>query len=112
VAKDDKSLPTIAAELWELVVTYAKQETVDPLKRLGRFLAMGVPGALLTGIGLVLLSLAGLRALQTETGDTFEGSWSWAPYGILLVASGLVAALSARAIGANKRRARKKGRVG
>lgn len=112
MAKDDKSLPTIAAELWELVVTYAKQETVDPLKRLGRFLVMGVPGALLTGIGLVLLSLAGLRALQTETGDTFEGSWSWAPYGILLIASGLVAVLSARAIGANKRRARKKGRIG
>lgn len=112
MAKDDKSLPTIASELWELVVAYAKQETVDPLKRLGGFLLKGVPGALLTGIGLVLLSLAGLRALQTETGDTFEGSWSWAPYGILLVASGLVAALSARAIGANKRKAQKKGRIG
>lgn len=112
MAQSDKSLPTLAGELWELVVAYAKQETVDPLKRLGRFLGYGVPGAVLTGIGLVLLSLAGLRALQTETGDTFDGSWSWAPYGILLVASTLVALLAARAIGANKRRARKKGRVG
>lgn len=112
MAQSDKSLPTLAGELWELVVAYAKQETVDPLKRLGRFLGYGVPGAVLTGVGLVLLSLAGLRALQTETGDTFEGSWSWAPYGILLIASSLVALLAARAIGANKRRARKKGRVG
>ncbi|MBW3668323.1 MAG: phage holin family protein [Actinobacteria bacterium] len=112
MAQSDKSLPTLAGELWELVVAYAKQETVDPLKRLGRFLGYGVPGAVLTGLGLVLLSLAGLRALQTETGDTFDGSWSWAPYGILLIASSLVALLAARAIGANKRRARKKGRVG
>lgn len=106
MAQSDKSLPTLASELWELVTTYAKQETIDPLKRLGRFLGFGVPGALLFGTGLVLLAIGGLRALQTETGDTFSGNWSWAPYGILLVASGLVAGLSARAIGANKRKGR------
>lgn len=110
MAQSDKSLPTMAGELWELVVAYAKQETVDPLKRLGRFLGYGVPGAFLTGTGLVLLAIAGLRALQTETDDTFAGEWSWAPYGILLVASLFVAALAARAIGANKRRAQKRGR--
>ena len=106
MAQSDKSLPTLASELWELVVAYAKQETIDPLKRLGRFIAMGVPGALLFGTGVVLLAVGGLRALQTETGDTFEGNWSWAPYGILLVVSALIAGLSARAIGANKRKGR------
>ncbi len=111
MAQPDKSLPTMAGELWELVVAYAKQQTVDPLGRLGRFLRFGVPGALLTGVGLVLLATAGLRALQTETGDTFDGRRSWMPYLILLIASGLVALLAARAIGANKRRARKKGQV-
>lgn len=110
MAQSDKSLPTMASELWELVVTYARQETIDPLKRLGRFVGLGVPGAFLTGTGLVLLAIAGLRALQTETDDTFTGDWSWAPYGILLVASAFVALLSARAIGANKRRAQRKGR--
>lgn len=107
MAQSEKSLPTLASELWEMVVSYARQETLDPMKRLGRFIGLGVPGAVLTGTGLVLLALAGLRALQTETDDTFTGDWSWAPYGILLVASGFVALLSARAIGRHKRKARR-----
>jgi hypothetical protein len=37
-----------------------------------------------------MLSL--LRALQTETGTTFTGNWSWAPYIIVLVVAGAVAA--------------------
>ena len=81
-----KSIPEIGTELWELTTAYAKQETIDPLKGLGRWLGFGVPGALLLGIGVSLLLLSGLRALQTETGSTFTGSWSWAPY--LLVAGG------------------------
>lgn len=106
MAQSDKSLPTMAGELWELVVAYAKQETIGPLKRLRRFLTFGVPGALLFGTGLVLLAVGGLRALQTETGSRFTGNWSWAPYGILLVVSATIAGLSARAIGANKRKGR------
>ena len=104
MAQPDKGLPTLAGELWEMVVAYARQETVDPLKRLGRFLAFGIPGAVLTATGLVLLSIAGLRALQTETDDTFTGDWSWAPYGILLVACTLVALVAMRRIGAAKRK--------
>lgn len=79
-----KSLPTTASELLDLVRAYAKQETIEPLKGLGRFLAFGVPGALLLGTGLLLLVIGGLRALQTETGDTFDGNWSWVPYLIVL----------------------------
>ena len=107
MAQSDKSLPTLAGELWEMVVAYARQETVDPLKRLGRFLGFGVPGAFLTGMGLILLALAGLRALQTETDDAFDGDLTWVPYGIVLVGCVLAAALSARAIGAAKRRAQR-----
>jgi hypothetical protein len=80
-----KSLPDIVSDLWELTVTYAKQQTIDPLRGLTRFLAAGVVGAVCWGIGLVLLLLAGLRALQTQTGDTFQANWSWAPYLIVLV---------------------------
>ena len=91
---EDRSTASIGdtgRDLWDLLVAYAKQETVDPLRNLGRYVGFGVGGALLLGIGLIELSVAGLRALQTETGSTFTGSWSWAPYGIVLVAVVLVA---------------------
>ena len=38
------------------------------------------------GFGVVFLGMAGLRALQDETGDTFSGDWSWVPYLIMFVA--------------------------
>lgn len=88
-ATEPKSIPQVATELWELTTTYAKQETIDPLKGLGRFLAYGVGGAIALGIGVVVLLLSGLRALQTETGTTFTGNLSWAPY-LIAVAVGLV----------------------
>ena len=84
----------MASELWELTTTYAKQETIDPLKGLGRFLAFGVGGAIVLGAGFVLLLLAGLRALQTETGSTFTGNWSWAPYLIVLGAGAILIVLA------------------
>ena len=89
-----KSIPEVVSELWELTTTYAKQETIDPLKGLGRFLAAGVGGAIVLGAGFVLLLLAGLRALQTETGSTFTGNLSWAPYLIVLAAGAVIIALA------------------
>jgi NO-binding membrane sensor protein with MHYT domain len=87
------------SELWQLVVAYLKQETVVPLKALGRYLAFGVLGALLLGVGSVFLTLSGLRALQTETGDTFQGDWSWAPYAIVVAVLAASAAITWRARG-------------
>jgi hypothetical protein len=90
-----KSIPQVATELWELSTAYAKQETIEPLKGLGRFLSYGLGGALLLGIGVTLLLLSALRALQTETGTTFTGSLSWIPYLIVLVAGVAVLGLAA-----------------
>ncbi|MFP5327526.1 MAG: hypothetical protein ACLGHT_08595 [Acidimicrobiia bacterium] len=97
-----KPLPTLVSELWELTVTYLKQETVEPIKGLGRYIALGVAGSIFVSIGLVLLVLAGLRALQTETGETFEGNWTWAPYFITLVGCAFIIGLSVRAISKGK----------
>jgi hypothetical protein len=99
-----KGIPTLAVELKDLVVAYAKQETLEPIKGLGRFIAFGVAGSILLALGLVLLVLALLRGLQTELADTFDGNWSFAPYLITLVVCGVVVGLAARAIGAAKRR--------
>jgi len=99
-----KGLPTLAVELKDMVVTYAKQETIDPLRSLVRFVALGVGGSILLSLGLSILVLGGLRYLQMEQADTFDGDWSWSPYAIAGVFCVLVCAFSARAIGAAKRR--------
>lgn len=73
-----------------LVKTYVRQETLGPLKGIGRWLAFGVAGAVTLGLGLVLVVLGLLRLLQTETTETFDGNFSVLPYVIALVACGLV----------------------
>ena len=83
--RSDKSLPTLASELWDLVRAYAKQETIEPVKGVGRFIAFGVAGSLAIGIGLSLLALGLLRLLQREADDVFDGNWSFAPYLITVV---------------------------
>jgi hypothetical protein len=87
-------LPQLVLELRDLVVTYVKQETVVPLRQLGRYAGFGIAGALLLGLGVVLLGVGALRALQTETGETFTGDWSWAPYLIVFAALLLGGALT------------------
>ena len=82
---DAKPIGEVVSELVDLTKAYAKQETVDPIKGLGRYLAYGLAGSVLLGVGVILLVLAGLRVLQTETGTTFTGNWSWVPYIIVLV---------------------------
>ncbi|MER3453071.1 MAG: hypothetical protein C4344_05350 [Acidimicrobiia bacterium] len=99
-----KPLPTLVSELWDLVVAYVRQETVEPLRGLGRFVAYGLVGAALTGTGAVFLLLAALRALQEETGDTFAGNWSWAPYAITLVGAAVVVGLAVSRVGRGRRR--------
>lgn len=91
-----KSVSDIVRELWELAQAYAKQETVDPLKNLGRYLGFGLGGSVLVAVGGCMLSLALLRFLQTL--DAFESSWSFAPYLIVLVVLGVVVGLIGRSI--------------
>lgn len=108
----DKGLGTHAGELRDLVVAYLKQETVVPIKGLARFVALGLAGSVLLGLGLVLATLAALRALQGETGSTFTGNLSWAPYFLALTASAVVAGLAVRSIGAPRRRAGRRAAAG
>ena len=97
-------LPQLVTELWDLIVAYFKQETVVPLQQLGRWIAFGIVGALLLGVGVLLLAMAGLRALQEETGTTFTGNLSWIPYMILFVALIAGGAITWKARGVRHRR--------
>lgn len=84
-------------ELKDLVVGYAKQETIDPLKTLGRYLGFGFAGSLLIGSGLCLLLLALLRGLQEidffndhTAGTVAGGRFSWLPYVITAVVGAII----------------------
>lgn len=94
----DQGPAELIGDLWQLIRDYAKQETIDPLKSIGRFLKFGLPGAVLLALGLLFGSLAILRVLQTETGDSLGGNWSFVPYLAALVFAAVSAALAAIAI--------------
>jgi len=69
----------------KLTIDYLKQETLEPLKGLGRFIAAGVAGSLLIAIGILLLLIGVLRLLQEETGSALTGDWSWVPYMVVVL---------------------------
>jgi hypothetical protein len=88
-------------ELRDLVVDYAKQETVDPLRSLGRYLGFGLAGGVCIGGGVGLLLLGLLRGLQDVSwfdAATHAGGWrTWVPYGVTIVAGVLIVAISVMA---------------
>ncbi len=84
-------------DLWKLLVSYAKQETIDPLRNLGRYLAFGLGGMALITLGVFFLGLAVLRAMQSMTGDLFSGFWSWVPYLVVVLGfAGVIAFVLSR----------------
>ena len=89
VANDVKAKPRNptgdARELVDLVIAYAKQETLEPLKGLGKKAALGLGGALLLGIGGIFCSMAALRAMQSETEFFEEHNLSYVPYFLTVV---------------------------
>ncbi len=92
-ASDDVEAPSIG-ELIELVAAYAKQQTLDPIRGAGRWLAYGLVAVVSLVMGVVMISLGALRLLQTEV---FAGAttWSFVPYMIVVV---LCAAVTAYAV--------------
>jgi hypothetical protein len=100
---NSKLIPAEVGEVWQMIVAYAKQETLEEIKPLGRFLGFGLAGSLFLSIGLISLMLAGLRALQTETGSTFTGNLSWLPYLITLAGAAIAAVFAASRISARKK---------
>jgi len=93
-----------AQEVQQLLVSYAKQETVEPLKTLGRYFGFGIGGSLLIALGTFFVGLGVLRVTQTV--ERFAGS-SWAstlPYVITLVVLVLFLGLISLALGRAKRK--------
>jgi hypothetical protein len=82
-------------DAFKLTVDYLKQEAIDPLKGLGRFLLWGVVGSFAIAVGILLILVAILRILQTETGTALTGNWSWLPYFVVSLLGVAVMAVAA-----------------
>lgn len=84
-------------ELVDLVVTYAKQQTIDPIRGAGRWLAYGLVAVFSMTLGVLMLAIGTLRLLQFEV---FADStrWSWVPYFIVMILCALVVAVTLRRI--------------
>ncbi len=78
---DDGSIGDVV----DYVKAYAQQQTVDPIKGAGRWLAYGAIAAFTLSIGLIILLLGVLRLVQTEWDRSSTGSLSWLAYVITLV---------------------------
>jgi hypothetical protein len=77
-----------------LFLRYLKEETVQPLKELGRFVLFGALGSLFVGLGATLMLFGALRFLQDQF-RVLDGSLSWVPYLVIVALAALVIALTA-----------------
>jgi hypothetical protein len=93
-------------DAFQLTVDYLKQETVQPLRGLGRFLYMGIAGSFFLAGGILLILIGILRLLQTETGTALTGNWSWVPYVSVMVLGIAVIGIAAWRITAGPARER------
>jgi hypothetical protein len=64
-------------DVWGLVVGYTKQETVAPLRGLGRFMKWGAIGMVLFALGTAFGTMAIVRGVQSETHNWIR---AFAPY--------------------------------
>jgi hypothetical protein len=80
-------------EIKALALRYIKEETIQPIKEMGRFVLWGAVGSLLVGFGYFFLLFGALRFLQDQF-KVLDGSLSWIPYLIVVVLAALVMALT------------------
>jgi len=92
----EQSIGDRIKEVWDMVVAYAKQETIDPLRTIGRYVAYGIGGMAVITLGVVLLGFSLLRGLQEI--DAFDGFWKWVPYLILVIVFGGLTAIAFKQI--------------
>ena len=95
-------IPKLVSELADLSKTYLVENTVEPMRRMGRFAGLSLLGGILMAAGWILLSVAGLRLLSAVLPDT--ELWSVLAY-VLAALAALATALLIVA-GASRSRAR------
>jgi len=93
VAEQPKSFQETLRELWNLLTTYARQETIGPFQSLGKRIGFGLAGSLLVSLGWFLLVLATVRFLQTHVLPGFLGTFflvhDWLVYLVAVLLLGI-----------------------
>jgi hypothetical protein len=89
-----QDIPRLVAEFYELARSYLLQETVEPAKKLGHFAGFSLGAAALWAVALILLSVAGLRAVYSALPD--GPYWEALGYLILVVVLAVFMALLVR----------------
>ncbi len=93
--RSEKGAKGFRGEIEELVAllrAYVVQETVGPLRGIGRFIAFGLAGSVFISIGILFACVGLLRLLQTEVA-VFDNRWSFVPY--LITAAAMLVILAA-----------------
>ena len=88
-------------DLVDLFRRYVRQETVEPLRSLGRYILFGAAGSVLVGVGMLLLAVGALRGLQVW--GELDGRWSWVPYLVAALPLALAGVRAASLIGKSGR---------
>ncbi|MEY2467745.1 MAG: hypothetical protein QOF21_443 [Actinomycetota bacterium] len=86
------------SDVWRLIVGYTKQETTAPLRGIARFARFGFVGMVSFAIASGFAAIAIVRALQTETGDSLDGNFSFVPYLGSIVGCAIVFAFAIRSV--------------
>ncbi|MCQ3804582.1 MAG: phage holin family protein [bacterium] len=93
---DPRELPQQVADLIELAKRYLRQETVDPLRRIGQSVGRAVMAALLVGLGVVMVGM-GLHRFLAEALPKGQW-WEVAASAIVVVVFLLAATIVARRV--------------
>ena len=90
--------PSPHEDVLDLVVSYAKQETIEPLRGALRWILWGLVSMAFICTGLVFLVLGVVRASQDVLGESFQHSWSFVSYFVGVLACGVVVAFALSSI--------------
>ena len=99
-ASDDTRPPTRGSDdssigdVIDTIKAYAQQQTIGPLKNVGRWLAYGAAASFTLAIGLIVLLLGVLRLIQAEWDRAATGSLSWLAYVITLIVTVILLVLT------------------
>src|SRR5690606_1729292 len=95
-------IPELATELYELSKEYLRQETVEPMKKLGTYAGLGLAGAGAMAVAAIFATLAFYGIMQWlfyEAHDMKSAWWTVASRRSAVQLAGIVAELIAWRMG-------------